>query len=229
MGLSLYSMGKAASTMLTSMLWICHLLNSVFSENSIIVHKLNDFYWRLASLFYGYASREVCFNRADTTCVSHFCSLWNVVHSWGQQFHNGWQVCKLAERFVPDGLCGWSFAQSGLQKKDTNGKTIPHSWFTAQLLFKQQHVLEIVENSMKVDFCDHKQWSKGKTNIRDNVLFNFSFFVHPHFADAAYGKPISPPSQMQIMALVPPFDVILFHWIRQCTEMEVHKNIQLFH
>lgn len=117
-------------------------------------------------------------------------------------------VCKLAERFATDGLCGWSFVQSGLQKKDTNGKTIPRSRFTARLLFKQQHVRETVENSMKADFCDHERRSKGEANVRDDVLFNFSFFVHPHFADAAYGEPISPASRMQIMALAPPFDVI---------------------
>jgi hypothetical protein len=121
---------------------------------------------------------------------------------------DGSVVQQLAERFVGQGLCGWTFIQSGLQRKDANGKTIPHSRFTARFLFKQQHVLETVENSIKADYPDHERRSKDETNVRDDVLYNYSFFVHPHFADVVYAEPISLASRMQIMALAPSFDVI---------------------
>jgi hypothetical protein len=117
-------------------------------------------------------------------------------------------VQQLAKRFVADGLCGWTFVQSGLQKKDSNGKTIPRSRFTARFLFKQQHVLETVENSIKADYPDHARQSKHETNVRDDVLFNYSFLVHPHFVDVVYAEPISVASRTQIMVLAPSFHVI---------------------
>lgn len=117
-------------------------------------------------------------------------------------------VHQLAQRFMPDGLCGWSFVQSGLQKKGADGKMIPRSRFTARLLFKQQHVRETIEKSVKTDFQDHERRSKDEENVRDDLLFTYSFFVHPHIADVVYGEPISPASRMQIMALAPSFDVI---------------------
>jgi hypothetical protein len=117
-------------------------------------------------------------------------------------------VHQFAKRFVPDGLCAWSFVQSGLQRKDGMGKTIPRSRFTVRLLFKERHVLEMAEKSMNANFPNHEQRSRVDANVRDDILFNYSFFVHPHFVDVAYGEPISHASRTQIMALAPSFDVI---------------------
>jgi len=117
-------------------------------------------------------------------------------------------VQQLAERFVPDGLCGWSFVQSGLQKKDVNGKTIPRSRFTGRFLFKHHHVREAVAKSIHTDYHNHEQRSKDEANVKDDFLFNFSFFVHPHFADIVYAEPISLASRTQIMTLAPHFDVV---------------------
>ena len=117
-------------------------------------------------------------------------------------------VQQLAERFVPDGLVRWSFVQSGLQKTDVNGKTIPHSRFTAQFLFKHHHVWETIAKSIHMDYNNHEQQLKDEANVKDDFLFNFLFFVHPHFPNVIHAEPISPASQMQIMALTPHFDVI---------------------
>jgi hypothetical protein len=89
-----------------------------------------------------------------------------------------------------------------------NGKTIPHSRFTAQFLFKHHHVWETIAKSIHMDYNNHEQQLKDEANVKDDFLFNFLFFVHPHFPNVIHAEPISPASQMQIMALTPHFDVI---------------------
>jgi hypothetical protein len=120
---------------------------------------------------------------------------------------DGFMFQKLATRFS-DRVHGWSFVQSGLQRKDANGKTIPRSRFTGRLLFKQQHVRESVAKRIANEFSKHEQSTRNIVDAKDDFLFNFTFFVHPHFADVAYGEPISAASRREVMHLAPPFDVL---------------------
>lgn len=113
----------------------------------------------------------------------------------------------LVQRLSSDGLYGWCFVQSGLQRKDAEGKTIPRSRYTLRMLFKQHHTRERVGRSIGDQYNDHEQRTREEVRAKDDFLFNYSFFAHPRFVDVAYAEPISAVSRSQIMHLAPSFDV----------------------
>jgi hypothetical protein len=149
-----------------------------------------------------YVGEEFSPSLAATACGSWFVL---EVNNFKQDERLVFQ--KLAERFS-DGACGWAFVQSGLQQKDAGGKTIPRSRFIGRLLFKQQHVRERVSGNIALDFKDHEQSTRDIVGAKDDFLFNYTFFNHPHFADIAYGEPITSIFRDQVMRLAPPFDVM---------------------
>ena len=94
---------------------------------------------------------------AGASLVAAPCGTWFTLNVDDFKMDDKSVVQQLAERFVLDGLCRWLFVQSGLQKKDVNGKTIPCSWFTAQFLFKHHHVQEAVVKCIHTDYHNHEQ------------------------------------------------------------------------
>lgn len=117
-------------------------------------------------------------------------------------------IGRLVKRFACNGVYGWAFVQSSVQRKTSEGKTIPRSRFTARVLVKQKHTREHFGRAIATDFEASTQRTKDVTDVQNDFLNNFQYSVHPMFADVAYSEPITLAARTQVMHLAPPFDVL---------------------
>jgi hypothetical protein len=133
--------------------------------------------------------------------------VWFILEIDGLMVNDKETIGRLARRFAHDGVYGWAFAQSSMQLKTAEGKTIPRSRFTARVLVKQKHAREHFARAIATDFEASTQWTKDMTDVQNDFLNNFEYFAHPTFADVAYSEPITLAARSQVMHLAPPFDV----------------------
>lgn len=119
----------------------------------------------------------------------------------------GESVMALRAQLMERGVYGWSFAQSNLAFKDAQGRSIRHSRYVLNLVFKSPAELKAVALELQSSHAGNTQNSSARSGQDLGSLGVYNWEKHPRFLDIAFAKSTELASRVQLVRLAPSYPI----------------------